>query len=208
MDKLLISKKTTFEAGSCSLQEHCTLAIQSHLMLIVKSKLGFAVASEQAAQSHGMAAVWGGRMLHSWTCAWISLKQLPTSRKGKHEKSYSLLDDPAIATELRDYVRSNKWAMDPEKLAQFSKNELVSKAVNEYFQQINNHKMPKGLKEFMELTLFPRIQLKVSRGISLSTARCWLRCEGFQYTGHKKGLYFDGHDRADIVAYRQDVFLP
>ena len=79
LDKLLISKKTTFEAGSRSLQECHTLAIQSHLMLIVKSKLGFAVASEQAAQSHGMAAVWGGRMLHSWTCAWISLKQLPTS---------------------------------------------------------------------------------------------------------------------------------
>ena len=136
------------------------------------------------------------------------MKQLPTLQKGKHAKSYSLLNDPAIATELRDYVQSNKWVMDPEKLAQFSKNKLVPKAANEYLQQINNHEMLKGLKEFMELTLFPHIQLKVSRGISLSTARRWLRCEGFQFTGHKKGLYFDGHDRADVVAYRQDVFLP
>jgi hypothetical protein len=25
---------------------------------------------------------------------------------------------------------------------------------------------------------------------------------------HKKGLYFDGHDRPDVVEYRQNVFLP
>ena len=25
---------------------------------------------------------------------------------------------------------------------------------------------------------------------------------------HKKGLYFDGHDRPDVVAYRQNYFLP
>jgi hypothetical protein len=35
-----------------------------------------------------------------------------------------------------------------------------------------------------------------------------LHCEGFCYIGHKKGLYFNGHDHPDVVAYRQDVFLP
>jgi hypothetical protein len=25
---------------------------------------------------------------------------------------------------------------------------------------------------------------------------------------HKKGLYFDGHDQPDVVAYRQNHFLP
>jgi hypothetical protein len=36
----------------------------------------------------------------------------------------------------------------------------------------------------------------------------WLHREGFRYISYKKGLYFDGHDRADVVAYRQEQFLP
>jgi len=48
----------------------------------------------------------------------------------------------------------------------------------------------------------------VGRGISLSTARRWLHLEGFQYISHKKGLYFDGHDHPDVLAYRQNHFLP
>jgi len=60
----------------------------------------------------------------------------------------------------------------------------------------------------LELELFPRIHLKVGRGVSLRTARRWLRHEGFHYSSHKKGLYYDGHDRPDVVGYRQEVFLP
>ena len=59
----------------------------------------------------------------------------------------------------------------------------------------------------MELELFPRIQLKAGKGVSLSTARRWLRKEGFQYIGFKKGLYFDGHDRPDVIKYCQDMYL-
>ena len=33
-------------------------------------------------------------------------------------KVYSLLSNPTVAAELRTYVWLNKWAMDPEKLAQ------------------------------------------------------------------------------------------
>jgi hypothetical protein len=65
-----------------------------------------------------------------------------------------------------------------------------------------------GLKKYMELKLFPRIQMKVTRGISLQTARRWLHKEGFRYTVHKKALYFDGHEREDVTEYRQNVFLP
>lgn len=60
----------------------------------------------------------------------------------------------------------------------------------------------------MDIELFLQIQLKVSHGISLSTAHCWMCKEGFRYILHKKGLYFNGHDRPDVVAYCQEVFLP
>ena len=36
-----------------------------------------------------------------------------------------------------------------------------------------------------------------------NTARRWLLQLGFSRTHHPKGVYFDGHDREDVVAYRQ-----
>ena len=97
--------------------------------------------------------------------------------------------------------------MDPEKLMAFSANKLVPAVADEYLHNITNNEMPQGLKKYMEYELFPRINLKVGQGISLPTARRWLHHEGFRYISHKKGLYFDRHNRDDVVAYRQNIFI-
>ena len=39
--------------------------------------------------------------------------------------------------------------------------------------------------------------------ISNETARLWLRSLGFAQKYHKKGVYFDGHERQDVVEYRE-----
>jgi len=137
----------------------------------------------------------------------MKTRRLPKLIKGQHAKVFKLLSDPTVAAELQAYMRSNKWAMDLEKLAAFSANELVPKVADEYLHNITHNEMPRGLKKYMEYKLFPRIHLKVGQGVSLSTARQWLHCEGFHYISHRKGLYFDGHDHEDVVAYRQNVFM-
>jgi hypothetical protein len=75
-------------------------------------------------------------------------------------------------------------------------------------QHVVDKEIPQGLKKYMEVELFPHIHLKPGRGISLRTARQWLRREGFRFVEHKKALYYDGHERPDVVHYRQNVFLP
>src|ERR1700720_2373183 len=50
--------------------------------------------------------------------------------------------------------------------------------------------------------------MKVGKGISISTTRRWMERQGFRYTKYKKALYFDGHERPDVVYYRQHIFLP
>ena len=82
-------------------------------------------------------------------------KELPTSTQGKHAKTYSLLNNPAITMEMQVYLHSNKWAMNPEKLSQFTKNELAPKAAGDYLRHITEQEMPQGLKRFMEVELFP-----------------------------------------------------
>ena len=40
--------------------------------------------------------------------------------------------------------------------------------------------------------------------VCVDTARMWLHHLGFDQCDHQKGVYFDGHEREDVVAYRQD----
>jgi len=208
IEKLIKSKKTKFIGGINGLQARRARAIQSHLSLVVCNKRKFVAASEIAAEANGFSRTWGSRQLRSWTRKCQQTRILPKSIKGGHAKVESLLDDPAVAAELRAYVRTNKWALNPDKLAVFAKNELIPEVADKYLREIIREEMPRGLKRYMELELFPRIHMKVGRGISISTARRWLRSEGFRYISHKKGLYFDGHDRPDVVEYRQNSFLP
>lgn len=42
--------------------------------------------------------------------------------------------------------------------------------------------------------------------IQENTARRWLHKLGYSVTEAKKGVYFDGHERPDVVAYRK-IFL-
>jgi hypothetical protein len=98
--------------------------------------------------------------------------------------------------------------MNPEKLAEFTQNKLVPEVAAKYAHHVTNTEMPQGLKKYLEVELFPCIHLKAGKGVSLHTTCRWLYREGFKFTEHKKSLYFDGHERPDVVYYHQKVFLP
>jgi len=97
--------------------------------------------------------------------------------------------------------------MDPKKLAEFSKDNMVTQAAKKYLQGVVEDELPHALKHYMDLELFPHIHLKVLKGVSICMARCWLHVEGFQYTEHRKALYYDGHEHPDVLEYWQKVFL-
>ena len=208
LQKKIQLKKTKFILGQNGLWAHWVAAVEMHLWLVVSNGWQSQDASEHAAESQGFAPKWGGHQVHMWTRLWIRMWEFPQSLIGWHAKIYLLLSNPEIAAELRVYIHSNKWVMDLEKLSKFLKDQLVPKATEEYLCLIMKEEMPWGLKKYIELKLFPHIHLRVGHSISLATAWRWLHSEGFRYTTHKKGLYFDGHDRADVVEYHQKVFLP
>ena len=208
IDKIFESTKVNFEVGREGLQARRARAIRSYLYMVVKNGREGIEASERAAEAQGFSAKWGGRQVRSWVQQWLRTRTLPTSTRGRHIKSYSLLEDPVIRAELRSFVRSNKWSMDPGKLANFSQHKMIPATAEKYLRHVVDEEMPKGLKRYIELELFPRIQQKVTKGVSLETARRFLRKEGFRYTEHKKTLFYDGHDRPDVVDYRQNVFIP
>lgn len=85
---------------------------------------------------------------------------------------------------------------------------MVPTTAAHYLEHITNFEMPEGLKRYMELELFPHIQLKPSKGISLATACRLLKREEFQFQNYKKSLYYDGHEHPDVIADHQLHFLP
>lgn len=207
IEKLIISKKTVFAGGQNGLQAYRTRAIQSCLHMMVKNGRHLIIASKIASEGHGFSATHGSKLLRSWVRAWLDHRELPVSRHGCHSKVFSLLDDPEICTELRAFLRMNKWSMNPNKLANFSKDTLLPLEIKKH-QGSSDNDMPQALKKYLEVQLFPRIQMKVKKGISIQTARRWLHKEGFRYSAHKKALYYDGHEREDVVEYRQTKFIP
>ncbi|KAJ3806901.1 hypothetical protein F5876DRAFT_90847 [Lentinula aff. lateritia] len=56
----------------------------------------------------------------------------------------------------------------------------------------------------------PDIQLKhgLKHTFSAATAKRWMRKLGYHFVKNHVGQYVDGHERDDVVKYRQTVFLP
>ncbi|KAJ7474637.1 hypothetical protein B0H11DRAFT_2429057 [Mycena galericulata] len=53
-----------------------------------------------------------------------------------------------------------------------------------------------------------KTRFNLKHGISLRTAQRWMRRMEYRWKSEPKGMYSDGHEREDVVAYRQNVFLP
>ncbi|OAX30645.1 hypothetical protein K503DRAFT_751027, partial [Rhizopogon vinicolor AM-OR11-026] len=51
-------------------------------------------------------------------------------------------------------------------------------------------------------------RLKLTKTISLATAQRWMKNIGYRWSKTPTGQFVDGHERADVVEYRQVVFLP
>ncbi|THH21248.1 hypothetical protein EUX98_g8422 [Antrodiella citrinella] len=159
MERLIKSKKTEFDAGANGVQARRARCIQSHLHTVLHNGRDSKEASERAAESNGLARKWGERMVRQWVREWVNKRELPNSLRGKHPKMFSLLDDPVIRAEMRSFIRSNKWCMDPAKLAEFSAEKMVPDAAKKYLHHIVDKEIPNGLKKYLELELFPHVVL-------------------------------------------------
>ncbi|KAJ3984700.1 hypothetical protein F5890DRAFT_1411020 [Lentinula detonsa] len=170
----LKSAKSKPHAGSEGLEARRARAIQSTLHSMVNNRSSFVYASCIAAEAAMFAKDWGSRLVRRWVRDWINVRSLPQSNRGRHSKINSVLSDSTAREAIRTYLRSNKWALNPQKLEQLMKGELVSEEASEYRREIEHNEMPRGLKVFIEEKVLPRLHVKPasSLGLSLSSMRC------------------------------------
>lgn len=78
-----------------------------------------------------------------------------------------------------------------------------------YLQELGNKITPEKVVEFLA-----RDDIKEKHGIActwkitICTAQRYLNLMGYRFTYAKKGQYADGHERRDVVWYRQNVYVP
>lgn len=105
------------------------------------------------------------------------------SSRGKYNR-VSLLNDETLRLEASMWVRENAY-----------KKGAANMTAASFCAWVNDELLP-------STTLPP----SYPRFIGLRTATRWLHRLGFRPMSHKKGAYVDGHERPDVVAYR-DVYL-
>ena len=107
-------------------------------------------------------------------------EQLPRERRGGYRNSRSLLKDEIVRTASRTWLTEQP---------------IGSITPTKFMHALNT-------------TILPTLGMLPNKPLCERTARRWLVKLGWTRTVLRKGVYMDGHERADVVEYREEVFLP
>ena len=118
---------------------------------------------------------WMARLIRSWANQYLSDGALLVSRRGKHQKVVSILNDEDIIIKINQYLHVQKFNLK----------------IPDFINYISNE-------------IFPFVGYERNKKISEATARRWLKKMGWEYKAHSKDIYFDGHERPDVVEYRRE----
>jgi hypothetical protein len=176
----------------------------------MQAGLGVVEAAERAAEALIIGAELRPavvRSMHAWLGAYVKAGgRLTASLGGRHPKTESFLDDADIKEEamswLRREVQASRAKLTP------GAHPIPPLTVPRFHKWVNEEL----LKEIVNP---PRWQgsallfgpVKLRRPIDESTACRWLNTLGFNYRSHKKMIFFDGHERADVVADRAEKLV-
>ena len=131
--------------------------------------------------------------LRQWEQNWIETRTPPPCpRRGRHVKRKSLFFDEGVTLAVREYLNTAMWRASPRG---------VCEAVAKHMQSENS------VVDIMKINSVLCNSQEGRKGITERTANRWLLRLGWVYQRNKKG-YCDGHERQDIVEYREKVFCP
>ena len=125
-------------------------------------------------------AQYTGRKIRDWSMHFLKVGKLPEHKQGKHAKTVSLMNDEDIQKACRAYLRCQR-------------NDTITSM--SFMKWVNE-----------SLHLDPNVNLPASLNISERSATRWLHQLNYNYDQYKKGSYVDGHERPDVVEYR-NAFL-
>lgn len=116
------------------------------------------------------------KQIRTWAKYWIEYEILPKSLQGCHQKIKSIIDDEDAIERSLLFIREK-----------------------------GGKTTPKEYQTFVSQVLFLQLGMGESKkSISIKTSCVWLKKLGLIPQSRKKGIYFDGHEREDVVEYRKE----
>ncbi|KAJ8507050.1 hypothetical protein ONZ45_g10532 [Pleurotus djamor] len=143
--------------------------------------LGWLAASKQVAFAwHEKEGHWFARRLRALARHYQQYERLPDEKRGGARKGRTLLLHGGVEMAARAWLNAQK----------------VGSITPRLFQDALN-------KEIL-----PALDVSLKKPLCERTARRWLGKLGWRRTLVRKGVYMDGHERADVREHRDNDFLP
>lgn len=154
------------------------MSLTRYFTLIQSGKRKIQSSIDAASLFPGKSQRFQARKIRKWAQHFLRTRRLPEHRQGKHIKSKSLIYEEDIAGHCRRFLKA----------------------------QISDSLTARSFANWVIDKLHLVADLPRQLSISESTAIRWMHHLGMDYIRYSKGLYIDGHERPDVIAYR-DAFL-
>lgn len=135
------------------------------------------------------------RKVITWEIEWRERRTVNEGRKGCFSKTYSWFNDEGVQLHIRDYLAGAGEHITAYRLA---------KSIGDY---LDSRRAEAAVTSALEANPEDPALTRRTR-IRARTARRFLHKMGFSYKNVTKNVYVDGHERTDVVEYRNEVFLP
>jgi len=127
-----------------------------------------------------------------------ALEQKPTHSRVLRERTHAFIAD-------HEDLPFNMYGTWNESL--LDKDEALAQEIHMHLQGIGKYVRAMDLIDFLD-TPDMRKWSGLMKQIHLATAQRWMKKLDYRWAKDPKGQFVDGHERDDVVAYRQNVFLP
>ena len=154
--------------------------IRNFATLILKGYGRISASREIANQWHEGEGIHYARRVRALARHYQVFEQLPAEKHGGARMSRSLLLDERVRIAARSWLTS----------------------------QPNGEVTPRRFQHALNDSIFSALFITLKKPLCERTARRWLLKLGWRLTELKKGVYMDGHERDDVVKYRNEIFLP
>ena len=114
------------------------------------------------------------KAIRCWANEFLDFGFISEHQQGKNAKRESILSDETIEQQIREWITNHK---------------------------VEQRNIPDLLK-FVNMTIIPE-ELGIPGTISHTTLWRFMHEWGYVYHKNNKDIYYDGHDRADVIKYRQ-----
>lgn len=156
------------------------------------------------------------RMTQMRMLLWIYMTELHTGWTEASSRTAAVFEaGPTLAKHLRAWASafiSDRHDLPLETRGVGSKHSLLNNddlrdAIVEHLQKVGMYVRALDIVEFLA---DPGVQRAhgLKKSIGLSTAQGWMHELSYRWMRTPKGQYVDGHERDDVVHYRQTAFLP